>query len=109
MTIIIYQNAFGRNYTFQLLEKDGVTSRNLTGLTLTARFKDMNTPTTLASLACVVTDAANGYFYWTLTTAISGTYPKTWIMQIEVSQSGVLLDPSEEEIIVVRKSAAVAG
>jgi len=109
MGLIIFQNALGRNYTFQLFEKDGVTPRNLTGLTLTWRFKDTDDPNSLLSLDCVVTDAANGKFYATMTTTITAIAPKTFICQIEVKLSTTLLDPSEEFVVNIKKSAAVAG
>lgn len=109
MAIVIFQNALGRNYTFQLFEKDGITPRNITGLTLTWRFKDTGDPSILLSLPCVITDALNGKFYATMTATITGTAPRTFICQIEVLQTTVLLDPSEEFVVNIKKSAAVAG
>lgn len=104
----LFQNAFGRNYPFQLFEKDGETPRNISGMTLIWRFKSVNDPTILKSLVCVITDATNGKFYATITTDITGTID-TYECQIEVSQSGVLLDPSEPFTVVISKSSAVAG
>ncbi len=108
MSLTIFQNAFGRNYTFVLYERDGITPRPLAGLTLVWRFKNVKDGTDLKSLACVVTDAAAGRFYATMLTTIT-TDIKSYITQIEVSQSGVILDPSEEFIVDIKKSAAVSG
>lgn len=109
MSLTLYQNSFGRNYTFQLFERDGITPRNISGLTIIWRFKDANDPTNLKSITCVPTDTSNGKFYGAMITGITETANKTWICQIELSQSGVLLDPSEPFVANVEKSAAVAG
>lgn len=108
MSLTIFQNAFGRNYTFKLYERDGITPRQLAGLTLVWRFKNVKDGTDLKSLSCVITDASNGQFYATMTTDITSEI-KSFITQIEVSQSGILLDPSETFIVNIEKSAAVAG
>ena len=108
MSLTVFQNAFGRNYTFKLYERDGKTPRNLSGLTLVWRFKNVKDGTDLEHLDCVVTDAVNGQFYATMTTSITSEI-RSFITQIEVTNSGILLDPSEEFIVDIKKSAAVSG
>jgi hypothetical protein len=108
MSLTIFQNAFGRNYTFKLYERDGITPRPLAGLTLVWRFKNVKDGTDLEYLNCVITDPTNGQFYATMTTDITSTI-RSFITQIEISQTGVLLDPSEEFIVNIEKSAAVSG
>lgn len=107
--IVIYQNSKGRQYTFQLLEKDGETPRNITGLIITWRLKALDDPSVLLSAPGVITSALTGEFYIEMTTAISADV-REYNSQFEVTDgAGNLLDPSEETITVIKKSTAVAG
>lgn len=110
MAITVYQGSHGRQYTFQLLEKDGKTPRNITGLIVTWRLKDQSNPNNLVALSSIITDATNGFFYVTMDVSLSGIAPKDWDSEFEVADgAGSLLDPSEPIVVNVVKTAAVAG
>ena len=76
MTLVVYQNAKGRQYPFQLLEKDGKTPRPITGLTVTWRLKALDDPTVLKSSSVTVTNSTLGEFYVTMATALTGDVRK---------------------------------
>ena len=109
MAITIYHKAKGRQYTFQMFEKDGKTPRNLTGLTVTWRWKALDDATVLLSAHGNQTDPPNGIFYVIMDDTLSGTV-RSYITQFEiVDAGGTLLDPSEFIVVNVVESAAVAG
>lgn len=108
MAIIVYTGSHGRQYTFTILEKDGKTPRDLTGLTVIWRLKALDDPTVLLSLPCNLVDPPNGAIYVTMDVSLSGTQ-RDWISQFEVSNGSILLDPSDFIVVNVINSSATSG
>ena len=108
MAITVYQGSHGRQYTFNLFEKDGITPRNLTGYTVIWRLKALDDPTVLISLPTVITTPTQGEFYVVMDQILSANV-RDWISQFEVSDGLVLLDPSDSIVVNVVSSAAIAG
>jgi hypothetical protein len=80
---------------FQIFEWDGVTAVNLTGMTLTWRFKDNTvTPATVKNIVGSITDTVNGKCSFTIPQSFFTVVTK-YECQIELSQSGVILEHTD--------------
>lgn len=109
MAITVYQGSHGRQYTFTLYEKDGITPRDLTNLIVIWRLKAIDDPNTILALNTTITDPTHGEFYVVMDVSLSNAV-RDWDSQFEVSNNiGQLLDPSEYILVNVLKSTAIAG